>query len=125
MYEVIKDFVDLQDFEHLYKTGDNFPRKGAKVSDGRITELLSFSNRSGEPLIREKKVINPKNQTLSDASAADTKPLTDDVQVYTKTEIARMSKADLVSLATKYGVDGANDMNGNALKQVLMDKLGL
>lgn len=51
MYKVIKQFKDLKDGEHLYKVGDEYPRSGAKVSEARLEELASSTNRRGEPLI--------------------------------------------------------------------------
>lgn len=53
MYEVIRHFTDLTDGRHPYNVGDAFPRKGLKVSDERIRELLTSENRRGFPLIRE------------------------------------------------------------------------
>lgn len=46
-------------------------------------------------------------------------------QQYTKTDIQRMSKDDLVSLAIKMGIDGAEEMSGADLKRELVEKLGL
>lgn len=51
MFKVIKFFVDLQDNYHPYKVGDEFPRKGLKVSDERIAELSGKNNKQGQPLI--------------------------------------------------------------------------
>lgn len=42
---------------------------------------------------------------------------------YTKTDINRMSTADLRILAEKYSLDG--DMTGAEIKKILIDKLGL
>ena len=44
---------------------------------------------------------------------------------YTKTEINRMSTAELQTLALENGVDGSNGMTGAELKKVLIDKFGL
>ena len=44
---------------------------------------------------------------------------------YTKTEINRMSTAELQTLALENGVDGSNEMTGSELKKVLIDKFGL
>lgn len=44
---------------------------------------------------------------------------------YTKTEINRMSTAELKTFAKEHEVDNAKDMTGAELKKVLIDKLGL
>lgn len=53
MYKVIKRFTDLQDHGHHYNVGDTFPREGVTVTDARIKQLASNSNRQGVPLISE------------------------------------------------------------------------
>ena len=44
---------------------------------------------------------------------------------YTKTEINRMSTAELQTLALENGVDGSDEMTGSELKKVLIEKFGL
>lgn len=44
---------------------------------------------------------------------------------YTKTEINRMSTAELQALAHENGIDGANEMTGAELKKVLIEHFGL
>ena len=44
---------------------------------------------------------------------------------HTKTEINRMSTAELQTLALENGVDGAEQMTGAELKKVLIEKFGL
>ena len=44
---------------------------------------------------------------------------------YTKTEINRMSTAELKALALENGVDGSDEMTGAELKKVLIEKFGL
>lgn len=51
MFRVIETFADLQDHEHIYHTGDAFPRVGFEASDERIRELSGSANRLGRPLI--------------------------------------------------------------------------
>lgn len=51
MYKVIKFFTDLHDAEHPYNVGDEFPRKGVRVSAARIAELADSGNKQGQPLI--------------------------------------------------------------------------
>ena len=44
---------------------------------------------------------------------------------HTKTEINRMSTAELQTLALENGIDGSNEMTGAELKKVLIEKFGL
>ena len=44
---------------------------------------------------------------------------------HTKTEINRMSTAELQELALENGIEGANEMTGAELKKVLIKKFGL
>lgn len=50
-YKVINFFTDLQDNDHPYNPGDEYPREGAATSKGRIKELSGNDNRQGKPLI--------------------------------------------------------------------------
>lgn len=63
-YKVIRAFADLQDCNHLYNQGDEYPRKGYSPSAERIDELQTAKNRAHEPLIQlvemEKVVEEPK-----------------------------------------------------------------
>lgn len=55
---------------------------------------------------------------FSDVKIEETKP-------YTKTDINRMSKEDLASLANDVGIVGAEDKSGSDLKKELINKFGL
>lgn len=44
---------------------------------------------------------------------------------YTKTEINRMSTADLKKLASESGIENATEINGCDLKKMLIEKFGL
>ena len=121
MYKVISYFTDLQDFNHPYKVGDEFPRLGLKVSDKRLEELASNKNKQGKPLI--KKVEEPKQDDFSQhMNAPEIKEESAEVK-YTKTEINRMSTADLKKLASKNGVD--DSLSGAEIKKALIKKFGL
>ena len=120
-YKVIHRFTDLQDFNHLYNVGDVFPRIGMKVSQSRIDELASSKNKLKTPLIKlenDKKIdgfsqyMNPPEESTE---AKETE--------YTKTEINRMSTADLKELAEKNGLD--NSLSGAELKKLLINHYGL
>ena len=52
MYEAVRDFVDIQDNNHIYRMGDKFPHDGAKASKSRIAELASTENKCGVVLIK-------------------------------------------------------------------------
>lgn len=53
----------------------------------------------------------------------NTKP--QEVVAYTKTEINRMTTAELQDLAVKNGIDGAESITGAELKKILAEKFGL
>lgn len=53
MYIVIKRFTDLQDGNHAYNIGDEYPRKGMNVLQSRLNELAGSKNRQCCPLIEE------------------------------------------------------------------------
>ena len=44
---------------------------------------------------------------------------------YTKTEINRMSTAELQALSLENGIDGSDEMTGAELKKVLIEHFGL
>lgn len=44
---------------------------------------------------------------------------------YTKTEINRMSTADLKKLASENSIENATEINGSDLKKMLIEKFGL
>lgn len=53
-YEVIKNFVDSQDKNKKYQVGDSYPHPtNKKISDRRLSELLSSNNKLGYPVIKE------------------------------------------------------------------------
>ncbi len=51
MYKAIERFIDLQDNNYAYNTGDKFPREGLDVSEERMNELASSDNLRGRPVI--------------------------------------------------------------------------
>ena len=117
-YKVIHRFTDLQDFNHLYNVGDLFPRIGMKVSQSRIDELASSKNKLKTPLKKKK-----KDKNNDDFSQYMNEPEETKETEYTKTEINRMSTADLKELAEKNGLD--NSLSGAELKKLLINHYGL
>lgn len=117
-YKVIHRFTDLQDFNHLYNVGDVFPRVGMKVSQSRIDELASSKNKLKTPLIKLE-----KDNKIDDFSQYMNEPEKTKETEYTKTEINRMSTADLKELAEKNRLD--NSLSGAELKKLLINHYGL
>lgn len=114
MYEVIHCFTDLQDNEYPYNVGDIFPRDGLMVSEKRLKELSGSNNRQNKPLIKNIEDEFPfSDNDITFEEREDKK--------YTKTDIQRMSKDDLVSLASEVGIEGAEEMNGADLKRELIE----
>lgn len=109
-YKVIHYFTDLQDFNHPYRVGDTFPREGMKVSDKRLEELASNKNKQKKPLIEL-----VKENVVSEEKA----------EQYTKTDINRMSTAELKELAAKENVVGSEEMTGGELKKILIEYFNL
>ena len=53
MYKALTTFADLEDGEHIYHEGDEFPRTGVKVSKERIDYLSGSKNLLGKPVIEK------------------------------------------------------------------------
>lgn len=53
-FRVVTPFTDLQDNNHVYKTGDAYPRKG-RAKKERVEELSTVQNLRGVVLIEEVK----------------------------------------------------------------------
>lgn len=102
MHEVIHFFTDLKDNEYPYNVGDIFPHDGLEVSEERLSELSGSDNLQRKPLIKK---IEEKT--------------------YTKSEIQRMTTADLQNLAAAEGIKDAYETSGNELKKILAEHFGL
>lgn len=81
MYRVIKFFTDLNDNNHAYHAGDEFPREGIAVSDERIEELAGKNNKQGVPLI----------EAVKDAAKADPEPKKEAKKPATKKKVVKKS----------------------------------
>lgn len=57
MYTVLSEFSDLQDGNHIYRVGDEYPRKGYSPTDERVTELSTGKNLLHKPLIQRIAVV--------------------------------------------------------------------
>jgi len=116
-YKVIHFFNDLQDFNHAYHVGDDYPRMGVKVSDARIAELSSSKNKQGKPLIALDKFKEDVVEITEEETVKENQ--------FTKTDINRMPINELKALASANGIEGWVDMTGAELKRVLIEKFNL
>ena len=71
MYKALINFVDLQDNNHRYHAGDEFPRNGMEVSPERIDELLTDKNRRHKPVIEKVEVVVPEPTAKADEKPAE------------------------------------------------------
>lgn len=123
-YKVIHAFTDSQDFNHIYRVGDIYPRSGLRVAETRLRELASAKNKRKTPLIAPDKDVfssymNPPEECgLPFVTVPDKKK-------YTKTEINRLSTSELRELAKENGIDNADENTGAELKKMLIEKFGL
>lgn len=65
------------------------------------------------------------DNSVKEVVEKDVKSIVEKQPQYTKTEINRLSTAELKSLALKQGIDSAEEMTGADLKKVLIEKFGL
>ena len=72
---------------------------------------------------KEREISHEENLPFSDSNIQFEER--EEEQQYTKTDIQRMSKDDLVSLAVEVGNDGAEEMNGADLKRELIEHFEL
>lgn len=121
-YKVIRFFTDLQDFNHPYKVGDTFPRKGMNVSEARLKELSSKNNKQGQPLIELVKDVEKDDFSQYMNPPEESKRIQNQ---YNKTIINRMSTAELKELAKEQGIKNAEEMTGADLKVELIKHFGL
>lgn len=59
-YTVLSEFADLQDGNHIYRVGDEYPRKGYSPTDERVDELSTGKNLLHKPLIQLVVVQEPE-----------------------------------------------------------------
>ena len=75
-------------------------------------------------MLRRHKARLDKKQNEPAKGAVDTVPFYGEVK-YTKTDISRMSTADLQPLAAAHGIENAKELSGAELKKLLIEKFGL
>lgn len=70
--------------------------------------------------------IEDTNEQSGEAVEEEPLPFTEDVEkIYTKSEISRMSTAELQDLADSLGFENAKETSGSKLKEKLIEYYGL
>ena len=103
-YKVIRFFDDLQDNNHHYETGDEFPRPGLTVSVARIKELSSANNKQFRPLIEKVADIKKPSKASElpvEVVESESKGNVSDDNI----DLATAKFFTLKSLAKKHGID--------------------
>lgn len=72
-YKVIVTFSDLQDSNHIYNKGDEYPRKGYSPSKERVDTLLTGNNLLHTPLIEHIEEPKPVVQEVVEAVVEEPK----------------------------------------------------
>ena len=91
-YVVVKDFSDLQDNGHVYRTGDEFPRSGAEASEDRLAELASKNNKRGEALIE--KAAKPAKKVEEVIEVKETEEVTEEKEPEVKKSTRSIKKKE-------------------------------
>lgn len=110
-------------FDHLVKCNGVYYTAGMEVPIGDNTpkETSSAENKAetkAEPIVEEKAT---EKEVL--AAEVNTPNVPKEEKSYTKTEINRMTTAELRKLAKKSGIRKADDYSGSELKTMLIEKL--
>ncbi len=50
-FKALKRFIDLEDDNHIYNVGDEYPRKNHQVTDERLIALMTGTNKRHEVLV--------------------------------------------------------------------------
>ena len=69
--------------------------------------------------------VGNNNTVVAETIEEIVEPIVEKQPQYTKTDINRMSTAELKEVATNNGIKNAEEMTGADLKKVLIEKFGL
>lgn len=92
MYKVLKFFRDLQDNNHAYHVGEQFPHDGMEVSEDRLVELSTDANRRHVPLIEKVEEAVAENATPKEPVEGFMNPPEEPVEEPEKSEDAPKPK---------------------------------
>ena len=82
MFTVLSEFADLQDGNHIYCVGDEYPRKGYSPTDERVDELSTGKNLLHKPLIQkvENEVIPHEVEESSEVEEEQPKEIEEETE---------------------------------------------
>ena len=89
------------------------------IKDGKWYKAGEYVPSSASVL--EDNVIKENEEVVAQVE----QPIVEKQPQYTKTDINRMSTAELKEVATNNGIENAEEMTGGDLKRVLIEKFGL
>lgn len=89
--------------------------------------MMSRRNKKYKEALKniEKATKEVKNPVKKETVVETPLPLEAEKKEYSKTDILTMNVANLRALATEQGVEGAENISGTKLKDILIEKLGL
>lgn len=99
-YRAIITFSDLQDNQHIYKVGSDYPRDGSQVTQERINELLGGNNKINRPVIEEYEEEVP-------------------FEAYTAKQLNSMTIAQIEQLAEDMGIEITSTLKADIIEEFL------
>lgn len=89
--------------------------------------MMSRRNKKYKEALKniEKATKEVKKPVKKEAVVEKPFPLEAEKKEYSKTDILTMNVANLRALATEQGIEGAENISGTKLKDILIEKLGL
>ena len=82
-------------------------------------------NHNGKYYAAGEEVPDTTEKKSAEATVPENEPLPFEPKQYTKTEINRMSTAELQQLAAENGIENASETSGGELKKQLIELFGL
>lgn len=102
-YRAVIDFVDMQDNNHVYKIGDEFPRLGMEVTDARIDELIGSNNKLKRSVIEAYLDDNLVQSTNIPNENNEEKEIPFAPKKFTAKQLKAMTIDQIDALAEEYG----------------------
>lgn len=102
-YRAVIDFVDMQDNNHVYKIGDEYPRLGMEVTDARIDELIGSNNKLKRSVIEAYLDDNLVQNTNIQNENIEEEEIPFAPKKFTAKQLKAMTIDQIDALAEEYG----------------------